>query len=63
MFAFFRHAFAVANVRDFSARMRHPPAYATRAEAGAGFVEFTRHLLRARLRYARLPRQRTRRSV
>lgn len=63
MFAFFRHAIGVANVRHFADRMKYLPAYVTRADAGAGFVEFTRHLLRARLRHARDRGQRTRRDV
>ena len=45
MFAFFPHAVGVANVRAFLDRIATPPAWITRAEAGAGFVELADFLL------------------
>ena len=45
MFAFFPHAVGVANVRAFLDRIATPPAWITRAEAGAGFVELADALL------------------
>jgi HAD superfamily hydrolase (TIGR01484 family) len=47
MFAFFPNAVGVANVRAFADRIPALPAYATRAESGAGFVELADFLLRA----------------
>jgi HAD superfamily hydrolase (TIGR01484 family) len=43
MFSFFRHSVGVANVRRFSGLQ---PKFITEAEAGAGFAELARHLLR-----------------
>ena len=43
MFSFFRHSVGVANVRRFPGLQ---PRFITRAEAGAGFAELARHLLR-----------------
>ncbi len=48
MFAFFPHSVGVANVLHFKGRLAHPPAYITRAECGAGFVEVAQHLLAGR---------------
>lgn len=48
MFAYFPHAVGVANVADFTDRMRHAPAYVTEARCGAGFVELAQRLLSAR---------------
>ncbi len=48
MFGYFPLAVGVANIRDFSGRLAHEPAYVTNASAGAGFVEFTNSLLEAR---------------
>lgn len=45
MFGYFPHAVGVANVRDFSGRLAHEPAYVTEAAAGAGFVELVNALL------------------
>jgi HAD superfamily hydrolase (TIGR01484 family) len=45
MFAFFPNAVGVANVRDFLDRIATPPAWITRARAGAGFVELVDALL------------------
>jgi HAD superfamily hydrolase (TIGR01484 family) len=45
MFAFFPNAVGVANVRDFLDRIPTPPAWITRAPAGAGFVELVDALL------------------
>jgi HAD superfamily hydrolase (TIGR01484 family) len=48
MFAFFPNAVGVANVATFGSRVESPPAYVTRAESGAGFVELADFLTRAR---------------
>ncbi|HEX8167650.1 MAG TPA: HAD-IIB family hydrolase [Beijerinckiaceae bacterium] len=48
MFAAFPLSVGVANVRRAAARLKSLPAFVTRAEAGAGFVELARHLLDAR---------------
>lgn len=48
MFAYFPNAVGVANVADFTDRIRHAPAYVTGARCGAGFVELARRLLAAR---------------
>ena len=45
MFAFFPHAVGVANVRAFTSRMTHLPAWVTEAEGGAGFAEMAAMLL------------------
>jgi HAD superfamily hydrolase (TIGR01484 family) len=47
MFAYFPNAVGVANVREFADRIATPPAYVTRAEAGAGFSEIADFLLAA----------------
>jgi HAD superfamily hydrolase (TIGR01484 family) len=44
MFSFFPNSIAVANIRPFLSRLGAPPAYVTKAEAGAGFVEFAEAL-------------------
>jgi HAD superfamily hydrolase (TIGR01484 family) len=48
-FRFFEQAVGVANVRDFTDRLRHPPRYVTKARAGRGFAELARYLLRSRV--------------
>ena len=45
MFAFFPHGVGVANVRRFTDRMIHPPAWITRREGGFGFAELVDVLL------------------
>jgi HAD superfamily hydrolase (TIGR01484 family) len=45
MFGYFPHAVGVANVREFSGRLAHQPAYVTDGAAGAGFVELVNTLL------------------
>ena len=50
MFAFFRNAVGVANVRDFTADTEHLPRWVTTARSGAGFVELAQTLLAARRR-------------
>lgn len=45
MFGYFRNSCGVANVRDFSDKMQHPPAYVTTERSGMGFVEAVNHLL------------------
>jgi hypothetical protein len=48
MFAYFPHAVGVANIRDFSGRLAHEPAFVTAAASGAGFRELVDWLLAAR---------------
>jgi hypothetical protein len=48
MFSFFPNAIGVANIHAFAARLEHSPAFVTRAESGAGFVELAEFLLAAR---------------
>jgi len=48
MFQHFKQAFGVANVRRFESQLLHKPRYVTPSERGAGFAEFSRHLLEAR---------------
>ena len=45
MFAYFPLSVGVANIRPFLPRLKSPPAYVTKAEAGDGFVEFAAMLL------------------
>lgn len=45
MFGYFPHAVGVANIRAFSGRLTHEPAYVTDKEAGAGLVELANALL------------------
>jgi len=45
MFGYFPHAVGVANIRAFSGRLAHEPAYVTDGAAGAGFVELVNALL------------------
>lgn len=47
MFAFFRHAVAVANFAPFAHRVRHKPHWLTTGEGGAGFAELADALLAA----------------
>jgi HAD superfamily hydrolase (TIGR01484 family) len=48
MFAFFPHSVGVANVREFTERMRSLPAYVTEGVGGHGFAEVAAHVLRHR---------------
>lgn len=48
MFGYFPASVGVANVRRFDSLLAPPPAYVTRAEAGAGFAELVKHLLGGR---------------
>jgi hypothetical protein len=48
MFAFFPLSVGVANVRRFSSRLEHAPAYVTAAGSGAGFAELAARLLSMR---------------
>ena len=48
LFAAMPLSVGVANVLPFLPAMPHPPAYVTRAEAGAGFCEFAEAVLTAR---------------
>lgn len=45
MFAYFPLSVGVANVRNFTGRLSHPPQFVTRAGHGAGFAELAQHLL------------------
>ena len=47
-FAYFRLGVGVANIRDFTDRLVHPPAYVTRAKGGRGFAEVARKIIRSR---------------
>lgn len=47
MFAFFRHAVAVANFAPFAHRVRHKPHWLTTGEGGVGFAELADALLTA----------------
>jgi HAD superfamily hydrolase (TIGR01484 family) len=44
-FAFFPNACGVANVRAFTTRMKHLPAWVAEGEGGAGFAEIVRKLV------------------
>ena len=48
MFAYFKHSFGVANVRQFLPQMKSAPATITQSEAGAGFTEVVDAILRDR---------------
>ena len=48
MFGFFPNSAGVANVLDFADRLEAGPTWVTRAGAGAGFIELTEALLKAR---------------
>ena len=45
MFAYFPHAVGVANVRQFTGKMDHYPAWITQSEGGKGFAEMVDILL------------------
>lgn len=45
LFESFRHTFGVANVRDFSAQMKHLPAYVASSESGHGFCEIVEKII------------------
>lgn len=45
MFAFFPLSVGVANIREFSAHLKNPPAFVTNGQSGTGFVEFAEILL------------------
>ncbi len=47
LFARFANSVGVANLKAFADRLRHPPAYLTHAESGAGFVEMADRLIEA----------------
>jgi hydroxymethylpyrimidine pyrophosphatase-like HAD family hydrolase len=48
MFGYFPHTIGVANIREFAARISHPPAYVTAARCGDGFREAVDCILAAR---------------
>lgn len=45
MFGFFPNSVGVANVKNFSGKMRHDPAWVTEREGGFGFAEMVDRLL------------------
>lgn len=45
MFEFFKHSFAVANIRNFLSRIQHKPAFVAAKEGGHGFVEIADRLI------------------
>jgi HAD superfamily hydrolase (TIGR01484 family) len=45
MFGFFANSFAVANIRKFTARIQHLPAYVSGFEGGQGFIEIANRLI------------------
>jgi HAD superfamily hydrolase (TIGR01484 family) len=46
LFARFATSVGVANLKAFSDRLKHPPAFVTEAESGAGFVEMAERVIR-----------------
>lgn len=48
MFDAFPFSFGVANIRDFSDRLKTPPKFVASSRGGAGFVEIARALLKNR---------------
>ena len=48
MFEHFACSAGVANIRRFDSQLSHRPRYITPSERGAGFAEFTWHLLKHR---------------
>jgi HAD superfamily hydrolase (TIGR01484 family) len=48
MFGYFPHAVGVANIREFTGRLAHEPAFVTEGASGAGFCELADFLLVAR---------------
>ena len=47
-FAFFRNSIGVANIKEFSDQLVHPPRYITKKKGGSGFQEVARQIIRAR---------------
>jgi len=50
MFGFFKNSFAVANIRNFLARLKHKPAYVAELEGGFGFMQIAEQLIENRKR-------------
>ena len=48
MFAAFEHSVGVANLKRYTAGLKHPPRWMTRSVSGAGFVEMADRLIRSR---------------
>lgn len=46
-FAFFKHSIGVANIREFTSQLVHPPKYVTKKKGGSGFQEVARRIIRA----------------
>ena len=46
MFEAFEHSVGVANVRPYLPKLKHPPRYITKEEAGSGFAELATVLLK-----------------
>jgi HAD superfamily hydrolase (TIGR01484 family) len=45
MFAFFKNAFAVANIKTFLPRLTHKPAFVANGDGGSGFIEIANRLI------------------
>ena len=50
MFGFFKNSFAVANITNFLARLKHKPAYVAELEGGFGFMQIAEQLIENRMR-------------
>lgn len=48
MFAYLPTSFGVANIRAFTDRIKHTPAFVTKSDEGLGFVEVAERLLESR---------------
>lgn len=48
MFAAFPHSFGVANIRDFTDRLKTPPTYVAPSRGGTGFAEIAARILKVR---------------
>ncbi|MCB0393366.1 MAG: HAD-IIB family hydrolase [Bdellovibrionales bacterium] len=44
MFKFFKNSFGVANIREFSDRLKHPPKFVSNFEGGLGFQEICQRI-------------------
>jgi len=48
MFAYFQNSFAVANIKNFTHKLKHQPRFVAHSEGGKGFVEIAAALLKTR---------------
>ena len=46
-FAFFRNSIGVANIREFTSQLIHPPRYVTKRKGGHGFQEVAQKIVRS----------------